>query len=93
MTKPLPKTDSLDSFIHIDPLQAPAATHAPATNHSSSLAVTNAKEVHNFRTEACDTLEQISTATVGITNNVPTVQTIDQIKPSNYVFNAKFKSK
>uniref|UniRef100_A0A915KHW1 Uncharacterized protein n=1 Tax=Romanomermis culicivorax TaxID=13658 RepID=A0A915KHW1_ROMCU len=58
---------------------APTATPASTTNHRSSLATANAKEVHNFRIEACDTLDQLSTAAARITNNVPTVQTIDQI--------------
>uniref|UniRef100_A0A915ILD2 BLOC-1-related complex subunit 7 n=1 Tax=Romanomermis culicivorax TaxID=13658 RepID=A0A915ILD2_ROMCU len=35
----------------------------------SSLAIANANEVHNFRIEARDALEQLSTATVRITNN------------------------
>uniref|UniRef100_A0A915HLI2 Uncharacterized protein n=1 Tax=Romanomermis culicivorax TaxID=13658 RepID=A0A915HLI2_ROMCU len=58
---------------------APAATHALVTNHRSSLAMANANEVHNFQIKARNALEQLSTTTARITNNVPTVQTIDQI--------------
>uniref|UniRef100_A0A915IBE5 Uncharacterized protein n=1 Tax=Romanomermis culicivorax TaxID=13658 RepID=A0A915IBE5_ROMCU len=47
--------------------------------HCSSLAIPNANKVHNFWIEAHDTLEQLNTAAARITNNVPTVQTIDQI--------------
>uniref|UniRef100_A0A915IKP6 Uncharacterized protein n=1 Tax=Romanomermis culicivorax TaxID=13658 RepID=A0A915IKP6_ROMCU len=72
-------TDSLDSLIHIDPSQAPVATHPPATNHGSSLAIANANQVQNFRIEARDALDRLSTAAARITNNVPTVQMIDQI--------------
>uniref|UniRef100_A0A915ICB2 Uncharacterized protein n=1 Tax=Romanomermis culicivorax TaxID=13658 RepID=A0A915ICB2_ROMCU len=39
----------------------------------------NVNEVHNFRIEACNALDQLSTAAGRITNNVPTVQMIDQI--------------
>uniref|UniRef100_A0A915HU07 Uncharacterized protein n=1 Tax=Romanomermis culicivorax TaxID=13658 RepID=A0A915HU07_ROMCU len=73
------RTDSLDSFINIDPRQAPTTTHTLATNHRSSLAIANAKEVHNFQIQAREALDLLNTPAVCITNNVPTVQTIDQI--------------
>uniref|UniRef100_A0A915L9V4 Uncharacterized protein n=1 Tax=Romanomermis culicivorax TaxID=13658 RepID=A0A915L9V4_ROMCU len=56
-----------------------AATRASTNNHRSSLAITNANEVHNFRIEARDALDQLSTAAAHITTNVPTIQMIDQI--------------
>uniref|UniRef100_A0A915IS43 Uncharacterized protein n=1 Tax=Romanomermis culicivorax TaxID=13658 RepID=A0A915IS43_ROMCU len=39
----------------------------------------NGNKTHNFRIEARNTLEQLSTAAAQITNHVPTVKTIDQI--------------
>uniref|UniRef100_A0A915HL20 Uncharacterized protein n=1 Tax=Romanomermis culicivorax TaxID=13658 RepID=A0A915HL20_ROMCU len=70
----VPRTDSSDSFINIDSLQAPATTCASVTAHCSSLAIVNANKVHNFRIEAGNALEQLSTAPGQITNNLPTVQ-------------------
>uniref|UniRef100_A0A915J6H4 Uncharacterized protein n=1 Tax=Romanomermis culicivorax TaxID=13658 RepID=A0A915J6H4_ROMCU len=58
---------------------APAATGASITDHGSSLAIAKANKVQSFLVEACDALEQLSTTTPQITNNVPTVQTMDQI--------------
>uniref|UniRef100_A0A915I1H2 Uncharacterized protein n=1 Tax=Romanomermis culicivorax TaxID=13658 RepID=A0A915I1H2_ROMCU len=48
-------------------------------DHSSSLAIANTNEVHNFRLEACNALEQLNTTAGRITNNVLMAQTIDQI--------------
>uniref|UniRef100_A0A915IHX7 Uncharacterized protein n=1 Tax=Romanomermis culicivorax TaxID=13658 RepID=A0A915IHX7_ROMCU len=73
------RIDSLDSFINIESSQAPATARASVTDHCSSLAIPNANKVHNFRIEALYMLEQLSTAATRITNNLPTVQTIDQI--------------
>uniref|UniRef100_A0A915HM13 Uncharacterized protein n=1 Tax=Romanomermis culicivorax TaxID=13658 RepID=A0A915HM13_ROMCU len=71
------RTDSMDSFVNLDPLLAPAATQVNTGDHRSSLAIVNANKVHNFHLEACDALEQLNTAAARITNNVPRVQTID----------------
>uniref|UniRef100_A0A915HMF6 Uncharacterized protein n=1 Tax=Romanomermis culicivorax TaxID=13658 RepID=A0A915HMF6_ROMCU len=72
-------TNSSDSFINIDPPLAPSTTRAPTNDHCSRLAIANASEIHNFRLEACNVLQQLNTAAAWITNNVPMVQTIDQI--------------
>uniref|UniRef100_A0A915KPW7 Uncharacterized protein n=1 Tax=Romanomermis culicivorax TaxID=13658 RepID=A0A915KPW7_ROMCU len=71
--------DSTEFFINLDPALALATTIAPAWDHRSSLAIANANKVQNFRLEACDALVQLNMAIARIINNVPTVQTIDQI--------------
>uniref|UniRef100_A0A915JUY6 Uncharacterized protein n=1 Tax=Romanomermis culicivorax TaxID=13658 RepID=A0A915JUY6_ROMCU len=70
-------THSMESFVNLDLPLAPAATLAPTCDHCSSLTMANAN-VHNFQLQAHDALEQFNTTAARITNNVLTVQTIDQ---------------
>uniref|UniRef100_A0A915JEQ9 Uncharacterized protein n=1 Tax=Romanomermis culicivorax TaxID=13658 RepID=A0A915JEQ9_ROMCU len=48
-------------------------------DHHDSIALANVCEVQKFQLEASDALEQLNTTTVRMTNNVLTVQNIDQI--------------
>uniref|UniRef100_A0A915KFJ2 Uncharacterized protein n=1 Tax=Romanomermis culicivorax TaxID=13658 RepID=A0A915KFJ2_ROMCU len=59
---------------------APAGAQPGSHNHPSSLAIANACEVQNFHTKARNALESLSNATMQITNNILTVQMINQIK-------------
>uniref|UniRef100_A0A915IE95 Uncharacterized protein n=1 Tax=Romanomermis culicivorax TaxID=13658 RepID=A0A915IE95_ROMCU len=70
-------THFMESFVNLDLPLAPVATLAPTCDHCSSLTMANAN-VHNFRLQAHDALEQLNTPAARITNNVPTVQTMDQ---------------
>uniref|UniRef100_A0A915L533 Uncharacterized protein n=1 Tax=Romanomermis culicivorax TaxID=13658 RepID=A0A915L533_ROMCU len=72
-------TDSTDSSVNLDLLLAPAPTQATTCNHRNSIAITNAFQVQHFRLEAHSALEQLNSAAMRITNNVLTVQMIDQI--------------
>uniref|UniRef100_A0A915J909 Uncharacterized protein n=1 Tax=Romanomermis culicivorax TaxID=13658 RepID=A0A915J909_ROMCU len=71
MTKPSPgpilRTPS--SILNQRTPQPP--TLVSANNYSSSLAIANTNEVHNFRFKARDALDQLSTAAARMTNNVP----------------------
>uniref|UniRef100_A0A915JLL3 Uncharacterized protein n=1 Tax=Romanomermis culicivorax TaxID=13658 RepID=A0A915JLL3_ROMCU len=72
---------SIPKFDH--PVFAPKVTNQVFIPYEkrcqNSLAIANANEVHNFRIEAHPAIEQLGTTAVRIINNVPTVQTIDQI--------------
>uniref|UniRef100_A0A915HZS2 Uncharacterized protein n=1 Tax=Romanomermis culicivorax TaxID=13658 RepID=A0A915HZS2_ROMCU len=72
-------TDSTNSFVNLDSLLAPATTLTTARNHRSSIAIADANEVKNSQLEAHDALEQLNTTAMRITNNAPTVQTLNQI--------------
>uniref|UniRef100_A0A915IE99 Uncharacterized protein n=1 Tax=Romanomermis culicivorax TaxID=13658 RepID=A0A915IE99_ROMCU len=68
----------MDSFVNLNPLAA-AATQANMHDHHNSISLANVCEVQKFQLEVRDALEQLNIATTRMTNNVLTVQTIDQI--------------
>uniref|UniRef100_A0A915J5G4 Uncharacterized protein n=1 Tax=Romanomermis culicivorax TaxID=13658 RepID=A0A915J5G4_ROMCU len=55
-----------------------------------TVAIATTNEVQNYQLEARHALDQLNTAVASITNNVPTVQTIDQIIGAvSYQFQAR----
>uniref|UniRef100_A0A915KFT6 Uncharacterized protein n=1 Tax=Romanomermis culicivorax TaxID=13658 RepID=A0A915KFT6_ROMCU len=62
-----------------DPHLAPATTRTNYCDQPSSIAIVNSYEIQNLCTQPRNTFDQVNTAATRITNNVLTLQTIDQI--------------